>query len=630
MTLPSSNSRRYGPPMRRLALLTATAAALLGLAAPASAVTINNGTVTLGVNPQGDLNDLTANIGVTFNATGNDGTVSGCPCEGWGAGGVGPGVGGGAGAPFQGRANESDGNDGYRQVSFVNSPTSAVSIVDILDANGTPALRLRQDYHPSPSTPNLFELTTTIQNVSTIPISDVRYERIMDWDIEPTPTNEFVTIQRGSPPPSTLFYSDDNGFSDNYPFTFAADGDGPLDDTTVNANYVDKGPSDHGARFTFKFGTLGLGETRQFFQYYGAAGTEAAANAAVSAAALELFSYGQPNLQNTTDSTPCSAPISACAGPGKGQPNTFIWGFRAVGGRPIIPPTLTLTPKSGSGTVGGGTGVNASLHDEAGRPVPGAKIVFGVSGANSAGGAGTTDGNGNAGFGYTGANPGNDSIVACLDSNNNNACDGGEVADSASFSWAAQQVGGSQEPSPEPVLGKSVVAGAVGGTVKVKGKNGKFRTLGANESIPLGSTIDATKGRVRLTSAAGPAGQVQTADFYQGSFVITQTAGSKPITQLALAGSLRCSSSKPGKASAAARKKKVRRLWGDGHGRFRTKGKRAAATVRGTKWLTEDRCDSTKVTVKRGVVLVRDFVKKKNVVVKKGHSYVARAKKKKK
>ncbi len=179
-------------------------------------------------------------------------------------------------------------------------------------------------------------------------------------------------------------------------------------------------------------------------------------------------------------------------------------------------------------------------------------------------------------------------------------------------------------PPPQPKLGESVVAGKVSGTIKVKGRNGKFRTLGANESIPLGSTIDATKGRVRLTSAAGPAGQIQTADFYLGAFVITQTGGSKPVTQLALAGALKCSTKKSNKASTAA-KKKVRRLWGDGHGRFRTKGRRAAATVRGTKWLTEDRCDSTKVTVKRGTVVVRDFARRKTVVVKKGHSYVARS-----
>ncbi len=50
---------------------------------------------------------------------------------------------------------------------------------------------------------------------------------------------------------------------------------------------------------------------------------------------------------------------------------------------------------------------------------------------------------------------------------------------------------------------------SVSGTVRIRLKNGKFRTLGANEAIPVGSTVDATKGRVRLTAAAG-AGKVQT------------------------------------------------------------------------------------------------------------------------
>ena len=80
---------------------------------------------------------------------------------------------------------------------------------------------------------------------------------------------------------------------------------------------------------------------------------------------------------------------------------------------------------------------------------------------------------------------------------------------------------------------------------------------------------------------------------------------------------------------APPQKKKVRRLWGDGKGRFRTKGRHGAATVRGTKWLTQDTCSGTLVRVKRGTVTVRDFAKKKTVVVKKGRTYVARPAKKK-
>ena len=189
---------------------------------------------------------------------------------------------------------------------------------------------------------------------------------------------------------------------------------------------------------------------------------------------------------------------------------------------------------------------------------------------------------------------------------------------------AAPQVIGRQ--GPVPVLGKSVVAGRVSGTIRVKTRRGKFRRLGAGETIPLGSTVDATKGKVRITSAAGPGGATQSALFFQGAFVITQTGGSKPVTQLALSPKLSCASK--GKKASTSAKKKVRRLWGDGKGRFRTKGRHGAATVRGTKWLTQDTCSGTLVRVKRGTVTVRDFAKKKTIVVKKGRTYVARPRKK--
>ena len=53
---------------------------------------------------------------------------------------------------------------------------------------------------------------------------------------------------------------------------------------------------------------------------------------------------------------------------------------------------------------------------------------------------------------------------------------------------------------------------------------------------------------------------------------------------------------------------KRRKLWGSGKGNFRTEGNNGSATVRGTIWLTEDRCDgSTFFKVRRGVVTIRDF-----------------------
>ena len=79
-------------------------------------------------------------------------------------------------------------------------------------------------------------------------------------------------------------------------------------------------------------------------------------------------------------------------------------------------------------------------------------------------------------------------------------------------------------------------------------------------------------------------------------------------------------------ASAAAVKPKSRKLWGDGKGKFRTKGQYSAATVRGTKWLVTDTCTTTVTKVAVGVVEVRDNVKKKTYLVRAGKKYLAKPK----
>ncbi len=145
------------------------------------------------------------------------------------------------------------------------------------------------------------------------------------------------------------------------------------------------------------------------------------------------------------------------------------------------------------------------------------------------------------------------------------------------------------------------------------------------EQLPVGTIVDTLKGRITITAAANKSGGIAKADFYDGIFKIGQTKGRRPITVLTLVEKLTGCKTSKGKASAAAKKKKKRRLWGNGKGRFRTKGKHSAATVVGTKWLVEDRCTSTLTKVARGRVEVRDFVKKKTVIVKKGKRYIARA-----
>jgi hypothetical protein len=203
-----------------------------------------------------------------------------------------------------------------------------------------------------------------------------------------------------------------------------------------------------------------------------------------------------------------------------------------------------------------------------------------------------------------------------------------------------------------PVPGKTFDARVVSGDVFIKyppgtgpraaGKPPKgFVALKGAANIPMGAQLDTRKGRVAVTSAHDTSGTTaQTADFYDGLFAVKQsTPKTKPatpkvlITDLVLEGEPPRSECAPIKGAAAAAAKKKKRagksvlgsLWGNGKGRFRTNGKYSSATVRGTIWLTQDRCDGTLTTVKRGTVSVRDFKRRKTVSVKAGHSYLARA-----
>jgi hypothetical protein len=171
-------------------------------------------------------------------------------------------------------------------------------------------------------------------------------------------------------------------------------------------------------------------------------------------------------------------------------------------------------------------------------------------------------------------------------------------------------------PTATPVANRSVAADAEG-TVLIK-RNGKFVPL-VDGVVPNGSEIDTKNGAVTITTSTG-----DKAKFFDGIFKISQTRG---VTTLTLSEALDCKKVRRGKASAAAKKPKSRKLWGDGKGKFRTKGTYSAATVRGTKWLVQDTCTTTTTRVTQGVVQVEDFAKHKKVLVKKGKRYVARKRK---
>jgi hypothetical protein len=192
---------------------------------------------------------------------------------------------------------------------------------------------------------------------------------------------------------------------------------------------------------------------------------------------------------------------------------------------------------------------------------------------------------------------------------------------------------------PAPVVAKTVnvvpTSGKVFVSVPARGafaslavpgiKGRKFVPLTEARQLPVGAIVDTRKGSLSLTTASGAAGQSFTGTFSAGVFAALQSRSG--LTTLPLKGSSfrSCSRAAGSKASAALSRRAIRRLRARANGRFRTSGRYSAATVRGTEWETIDRCDGTLTKVKRGTVVVRDFRKRRNIAVRAGKSYLARA-----
>jgi alpha-tubulin suppressor-like RCC1 family protein len=182
----------------------------------------------------------------------------------------------------------------------------------------------------------------------------------------------------------------------------------------------------------------------------------------------------------------------------------------------------------------------------------------------------------------------------------------------------------------EPVFGSSITLQRVSGTVRIKPPgSARFVALGAVSSVPLGTSVDATAGKLRLTSAADTAGRTQAGLFYSGEFATAQQpqAGGAGLTTLTLTAVARSACASAATAASKPRKKKKtsNSLWGDAKGNFQTAGRYASATVRGTKWLVEDTCEGTSVTVATGAVRVENLVTHKTSLLAAGHSTVVRS-----
>jgi hypothetical protein len=181
--------------------------------------------------------------------------------------------------------------------------------------------------------------------------------------------------------------------------------------------------------------------------------------------------------------------------------------------------------------------------------------------------------------------------------------------------------------TPSPVFARTVVVAPAGGHVLVQLPGAYPMKLTSPRAVPVGTLVDTTAGTVKLTSA-NPNRSTQSGRFFRGKFRIEQPRSAGGLVNLVIRDNLArsaCGTTAAAVRSAAVNSKVLGLLRGTAKGRFRTTGRFAAATVRGTDWGVRDRCDGTLTVVRRGVVAVRDFRAHKTVIVRAGQTYLAKA-----
>jgi len=315
--------------LRSFSSLTGVALlAAWGGAAQAGAI-IGDGNVKLGVDDLAQLNIAgvvpstgggETTVGVRYIPSGDlsgsgaeyESTSHGCLCEGWGV----------AASGASGYANNALGTAGLVQDSFVSTATTATVVTTATAAN----VKVTHDFALSPDTDNLYKVTVTIEALADV--TNVEYRRTMDWDADPTPFNELVTIG-GTAAATNVAGASNDGFSSSDPLSSICGAFGIA--SCLQGDFVDQGygsSNDHGANFDFIFGDLATGETASFDIFYGGADNVTDAFATMAAAGVEVYSLGRSDTDvdgdGFNDSTGAATP-------------TFIFGFAGVGGVVVEP-----------------------------------------------------------------------------------------------------------------------------------------------------------------------------------------------------------------------------------------------------------------------------------------------------
>jgi hypothetical protein len=212
-------------------------------------------------------------------------------------------------------------------------------------------------------------------------------------------------------------------------------------------------------------------------------------------------------------------------------------------------------------------------------------------------------------------------------------------------------------PGP-PVLGKSFDAKVVSGLVLIKFPPGKgphaafkkgkgFIPLTEPRQLPVGTQVDSRRGTLNVTTATVKIGKhkakPQTGTVSGAIFKVGQSRSKlqKGLTTLSILenafrgapSTAKCTlhgAADTGAHAARLSRRVLQTLHYRGHGSFRVRGRYSVGVELGTVFNTTDRCDATLTVVKRGRVKVTDLIRHKTIIVRAGHSYLAKAIKRRK
>lgn len=238
--------------------------------------------------------------------------------------------------------------------SFVVDDTSIKSTVWIMDSAGTsPLFEVTHVYGPTigATNKNLFQALVTVTNISGGTLDDVRYRRIMDWDILDNTTTVYtdqvgVANSFASTFTPKIYDSCDNGGShgsitpdpsvDCKPAPYPVTTSNHVDISGWGGSYKDSDgktkTTNLGASFTFQFGQLLCNESAIFYIYYGAGGSKQEVINALNTVDAKIYSLGyDTNYTNLA----------------------YGFGFKGVSGSAVAPtlPTKVTSLPAGSSTM---------------------------------------------------------------------------------------------------------------------------------------------------------------------------------------------------------------------------------------------------------------------------------------